>query len=228
MVRAVGRSSVTLGSAAHDLAEQLVGLLASATVRRRVVVVDQVSEHRVPGLLRLDDRRLPRLLLMAAPCVRAVAARIGSEPHSPAGKGSSLRIRLVMAGLNPQPDRESDAMAGGLDLTRPARMERRLQSLEDAEAIRNLKPCYVALRDHNYLPEDATWVSSVAWPGGGLSERHVPGHGRCALIVLQHLMRLAGLPAESRKARGQQPLVVDSLCCCSISSGCFQPTGVIG
>jgi ketosteroid isomerase-like protein len=54
-----------------------------------------------------------------------------------------------------------------LDLTRLERMERRLQALEDAEAIRNLKSRYAALCDDNYdadgiaalFAEDATWES---------------------------------------------------------------------
>ena len=53
-------------------------------------------------------------------------------------------------------------------------MERRLQALEDAEAIRNLKSRYAALCDDNYdadgiaalFAEDATWES----PGLGRFE----------------------------------------------------------
>jgi hypothetical protein len=47
--------------------------------------------------------------------------------------------------------REEDGMAGhgDFDLTRLKHMERRLQSLEDAEAIRNLKSRYAALCDDN-------------------------------------------------------------------------------
>ena len=65
---------------------------------------------------------------------------------------------------------------GDFDL-RLERMERRLQSLEDAEAIRNLKSRYAALCDDNYdadgiaalFTEDATWDS----PGLGRFEgRH--------------------------------------------------------
>jgi hypothetical protein len=44
--------SVTFGRAAHDLAEQLVGLLTSAAVRLRVIVVDQ----RLPLRLTMADR----------------------------------------------------------------------------------------------------------------------------------------------------------------------------
>ena len=63
---------------------------------------------------------------------------------------------------------------GDFDLTRLVRMERRLQSLEDAEAIRNLKSRYAALCDDNYnadgiaalFTEDATWDS----PGLGRFE----------------------------------------------------------
>ena len=63
---------------------------------------------------------------------------------------------------------------GDFDLTRLERMERRLQSLEDAEAIRNLKSRYAALCDDNYdadgiaalFTEDATWDS----PGLGRFE----------------------------------------------------------
>ena len=66
-------------------------------------------------------------------------------------------------------------MAGqAFDLTRLEQMERRLQALEDAEAIRNLKSRYAALCDDNYdadgiaalFAEDATWES----PGLGRFE----------------------------------------------------------
>jgi len=61
-----------------------------------------------------------------------------------------------------------------IDLTRLERMERRLQALEDAEAIRTLKSRYAALCDDNYdadriaalFAEDATWES----PGLGRFE----------------------------------------------------------
>ena len=42
------------------------------------------------------------------------------------------------------------AADGNSDLTRLERLERRLQSLEDAEAIRDLKSRYAALCDDNY------------------------------------------------------------------------------
>jgi ketosteroid isomerase-like protein len=53
------------------------------------------------------------------------------------------------------------------DLARLERMERRLQALEDAEAIRNLKARYAALCDDQYdadgiaalFTEDALWES---------------------------------------------------------------------
>src|SRR5881227_2123286 len=53
------------------------------------------------------------------------------------------------------------------DLARLERMERRLQALEDAEAIRNLKARYAALCDNQYdadgiamlFAEDAVWES---------------------------------------------------------------------
>ena len=53
------------------------------------------------------------------------------------------------------------------DLSRLERMERRLQALEDAEAIRNLKARYAALCDAQYdadgiaalFTEDAQWES---------------------------------------------------------------------
>ena len=65
-------------------------------------------------------------------------------------------------------------MHDAFDLTRLERMERRLQALEDAEAIRNLKSRYAALCDDNYdakgiaalFAEDATWES----PGLGRFE----------------------------------------------------------
>jgi hypothetical protein len=58
------------------------------------------------------------------------------------------------------------------DLARLERMERRLQALEDAEAIRNLRARYAALCDNQYdadgiamlFTEDALWES----PGLGL------------------------------------------------------------
>jgi hypothetical protein len=51
-------------------------------------------------------------------------------------------------------------MAGcaDLDLTRLERMERRLQALEDAESIRNLKSRYAALCDDNY---DADGIAAL-------------------------------------------------------------------
>ena len=60
------------------------------------------------------------------------------------------------------------------DLTRLDRIEHRLQALEDAEAIRNLKSRYAALCDDNYdadgiaalFTEDAIWES----PGLGRFE----------------------------------------------------------
>jgi hypothetical protein len=45
-----------------------------------------------------------------------------------------------------------------LDLTRLERMEQRLQALEDAEAIRNLKSRYAALCDDNY---DADGIAAL-------------------------------------------------------------------
>jgi uncharacterized protein (TIGR02246 family) len=62
----------------------------------------------------------------------------------------------------------------GFDLARLQRIETRLQALEDAEAIRNLKARYAALCDDNYnadeiaalFAEDATWDS----PGLGRFE----------------------------------------------------------
>jgi hypothetical protein len=75
---------------------------------------------------------------------------------------------------------------GDFDLTRLERMERRLQSLEDAEAIRNLKSRYAALCDDSYdadgiaalFTEDATWdpgAGSVRGPGR--DPRLFPGRG---------------------------------------------------
>ena len=62
------------------------------------------------------------------------------------------------------------------DLARLERLERRLQALEDAEAIRNLKARYAALCDAQYdadgiamlFTEDALWES----PGLGRFEGH--------------------------------------------------------
>jgi uncharacterized protein (TIGR02246 family) len=62
----------------------------------------------------------------------------------------------------------------GFGLARLERLERRLQALEDAEAIRNLKARYAALCDDNYdadgiaalFAEDAVWDS----PGLGRFE----------------------------------------------------------
>jgi ketosteroid isomerase-like protein len=59
------------------------------------------------------------------------------------------------------------AREGGADLTRLERIEQRLQILEDAEAIRNLKLRYAALCDDHYdadgiaalFTEDALWES---------------------------------------------------------------------
>jgi hypothetical protein len=59
------------------------------------------------------------------------------------------------------------AQGNRFDLTRLERIERRLQALEDAEAIRNLKARYAALCDNQYdadgiaslFTEDAVWES---------------------------------------------------------------------
>ena len=59
------------------------------------------------------------------------------------------------------------AQDNGSDLARLERMERRLQALEDAEAIRNLKARYAALSNDQYdadgiaalFTEDALWES---------------------------------------------------------------------
>src|ERR1700680_5084827 len=59
------------------------------------------------------------------------------------------------------------AQDNGSDLARLERMDRRLQALEDAEAIRNLKARYAALCDDHYdadgiaalFTEDALWES---------------------------------------------------------------------
>ena len=56
------------------------------------------------------------------------------------------------------------------DLSRLERMEQRLQALEDAEAIRNLKARYAALCDAQYdadgiaalFTEDALWESPTS------------------------------------------------------------------
>jgi hypothetical protein len=58
------------------------------------------------------------------------------------------------------PLREEDGMAGhgDFDLRRLKHMERRLQSLEDAEAIRNLKSRYAALCDDSY---DADGIAAL-------------------------------------------------------------------
>jgi SnoaL-like domain len=66
------------------------------------------------------------------------------------------------------------AASNGFDLARLERLERRLQALEDAEAIRNLKARYAALCDDSYdadgiaelFAEDAVWDS----PGLGRFE----------------------------------------------------------
>src|ERR1700760_5141494 len=59
------------------------------------------------------------------------------------------------------------AHENGVDAARLERIERRLQVLEDAEAIRNLKARYAALCDNQYdadgiaslFTEDAVWES---------------------------------------------------------------------
>jgi uncharacterized protein (TIGR02246 family) len=66
------------------------------------------------------------------------------------------------------------AQDSGFDPARLERMERRLQLLENAEAIRNLKARYAALCDNQYdadgiaslFTEDAVWES----PGLGRFE----------------------------------------------------------
>ena len=55
---------------------------------------------------------------------------------------------------------------GDFDLTRLERMERRLQALEDAEAIRNLKSRYAALCDDNYDADGIAHCLAGNAPGG--------------------------------------------------------------
>lgn len=54
--------------------------------------------------------------------------------------------------------------------TRMERMEQRLQALEDAEAIRNLKSRYAALCDDNYNPDGiaALFALDAVWDSPGL------------------------------------------------------------
>ena len=66
------------------------------------------------------------------------------------------------------------AASDGFDLARLEHLECRLQALEDAEAIRNLKARYAALCDDSY---DADGIQSLMQlpPGGsarGAIERH--------------------------------------------------------
>ena len=73
------------------------------------------------------------------------------------------------------------AQVSRFDLARLERVERRLEALEDAEAIRTLKARYAALCDRQYhadgiaaLLTDATWDSPV-WAvraAGVMSTRH--------------------------------------------------------
>ena len=64
------------------------------------------------------------------------------------------------------------AQGNRFDLTRLEQIERRLQVLEDAEAIRNLKARYAALCDNQYdadgiaglFTEDAVWESPALDP----------------------------------------------------------------
>jgi ketosteroid isomerase-like protein len=59
---------------------------------------------------------------------------------------------------------------GDFDSTRLERIERRLQSLEDAEAIRNLKARYAALCDDNYDADGivALFTDDAIWDSPGL------------------------------------------------------------
>ena len=65
------------------------------------------------------------------------------------------------------------AQDNALDVARIERMERRLQVLEDAEAIRNLKARYAALCDRQYDAEGiaALFTEDAVWDS--------PGLGRC-------------------------------------------------
>jgi ketosteroid isomerase-like protein len=62
------------------------------------------------------------------------------------------------------------AELGDFDLTRLERMERRLQTLEGAEAIRNLKSRYAALCDDNYDADGiaALFTTDAIWESPGL------------------------------------------------------------
>jgi SnoaL-like protein len=87
------------------------------------------------------------------------------------------------------------------DQSNPARLdriERRLQALEDAEAIRNLKARYAALCDHQYdadgiaslFTEDAVWESPAL--GRFSPPRHVAfiRLSRGLKTLTQHIVNL--------------------------------------
>jgi hypothetical protein len=74
------------------------------------------------------------------------------------------------------------------DLTRVERIEHRLQVLEDAEAIRNLKARYAALCDNQYdadgiaslFTEDAVWESPALGRRGAMRSGTFSGERRAS------------------------------------------------
>jgi uncharacterized protein (TIGR02246 family) len=87
-----------------------------------------------------------------------------------------VAVKSLIAGVAHRSTQRDEIMAqdNRVDLARLERVERRLQALEDAEAIRNLKARYAALCDNQYdadgiamlFTEDALWES----PGLGRFE----------------------------------------------------------
>src|ERR1700720_1162988 len=89
--------------------------------------------------------------------------RVLCEPDSLDQDGENLPSGFKLASSNSRRWRKNDRF----DLARLERLERRLQALEDAAAIRNLKARYAALCDAQYdadgiallFIEDALWES---------------------------------------------------------------------
>src|SRR5271154_888376 len=119
------------------------------------------------------------------------------------------------------------AQDDAVDTARIKRLERRIQVLEDAEAIRNLKARYAALCDQQYdadriamrFTEDALWES----PGLGRFEgreaiRNV-FRGASEIFFLCHSLHLNGqIEVEGDTARARCYLFVP----CTIASGTGQ------
>src|SRR5579859_601275 len=95
----------------------------------------------------------------------AAASSAGSRSPGGAGRVSYRMPRSFVADLIDAYSSEKDmARDNPFDPARIERLERRLQALEDAEAIRNLKARYAALCDQQYDADRIAMLFTDAEP----------------------------------------------------------------